>query len=149
MQFYTYQYLLDNQTKFPYTRIIVITVLAVTFIALLIRYFWDKGDVKYKDLAVIVGTMLILTAAIQFNDYTNLKTNTQKSGQEVSLVKDVARRLKIKPQKLSVNSTQTDNGDILVKSPHGYYRIIFNSDNSAYVLEKVSLKSLKVEVKGE
>lgn len=149
MQFYTYQYLLDDQTKFPYTRIIVITILAVAFIALLVRYFWDKGDVKYKDLAVIVGTLLILTVAIQFNDYTNLRTTTQKSGQEVSLVKDVAKRLKVKPQELSVNNTQTDTGDILVKSPHGYYRVIFNDDNSAYALEKVSLKPSKIEVKGE
>ena len=32
MTFYTYQYLLDHQTQFPYLRIVVIVILATTFI---------------------------------------------------------------------------------------------------------------------
>lgn len=76
-----YQYLLDHQTKFPYLRIAIIVILATTFIVLLTCYFSNKGDIKYKDLAVIVGTLLVLTVAIQFNDYTNFKTTSQQSGQ--------------------------------------------------------------------
>src|SRR5699024_190445 len=149
MTFYTYQYLLDHQTQFPYLRIVFIVILATTFIILLSRYFSSKGDIKYKDLAVIVGTLMVLTAAIQFNDYTNFKTTSQQSGQEVSLVKDVAKKLKLQPQKLSVNNLQTRSGDILVRSPKSYYRVIFNNDNSEYVLEKINLRTVDVNVKGD
>ena len=48
MTFYTYQYLLDHQTQFPYLRIVFIVILATTFIILLSRYFSSKGDIKYK-----------------------------------------------------------------------------------------------------
>lgn len=148
MTFYTYQYLLDHQTKFPYLRIAIIVILATTFIVLLTRYFSNKGDIKYKDLAVIVGTLMVLTVAIQFNDYTNFKTTSQQSGQEVSLVKSVAKELQVKPQKLSVNNLQTGSGDVLIRSSKGYYRIIFNNDNSEYALEKIRLKAGDINVKG-
>ncbi|SCC03271.1 DUF3290 family protein [Weissella bombi] len=149
MTFYTYQYLLDHQAQFPYLRLAIIVFLAIMFIGLLVRYFSNKGDIKYKDLAVIVGTLIVLALAIQFNDYTNFQTTSKQSGQQVSLVEDIAKKLDVKPQKLSVNNLQEGNGDILIHSSKGNYRVIFNSDNSEYVLEKIALtkETIKVEDK--
>jgi hypothetical protein len=64
-------------------------------------------------------------------------------------VEDIAKKLAVKPQKLSVNNLQEGNGDILVHSAKGNYRVIFNSDNSEYVLEKINLtkETIKVEDK--
>ncbi|GKS81165.1 hypothetical protein LPAF129_08510 [Ligilactobacillus pabuli] len=149
MQFYTYQYLVENQAKFPYLRVVIITVLALSVLGLSVRYLRNKGEIKYKDLAVIAGTMLILFLALQFNDYTNFKTSVQQSGQQVELVKKIAHSLKVKPERLSVNQAQTGNGDLLIKSPKGYYRVLFSSDNSGYMLEKVELTAGKIEVKGD
>src|SRR5699024_6293977 len=95
MQFYTYQYLVENQAKFPYLRVVIITVLALSVLGLSVRYLRNKGEIKYKDLAVIAGTMLILFLALQFNDYTNFKTSVQQSGQQGELVKKIAHSLKV------------------------------------------------------
>lgn len=149
MTFYTYQYLVDNQVSFPYLRWMIITILVISVVALSVRYFKNKGDIKYKDLAVIAGTLLVLFLALQFNDYSNLRTTSQQGGKQVALVKDVAKKLNIKPQKLSFNNTRAGVDNILVKSPQGYYRVLFNDDNSAYVLEKVDLAVIKVKVKGD
>lgn len=127
----------------------IITILVISVVALSVRYFKNKGDIKYKDLAVIAGTLLVLFLALQFNDYSNLRTTSQQGGKQVALVKDVAKKLNVKPQKLSVNNTQAGVDNILVKSPQGYYHVLFNDDNSAYVLEKVDLAVIKVKVKGD
>lgn len=67
----------------------------------------------------------------------------------MSLVKSVAKELQVKPQKLSVNNLQTGSGDVLIRSSKGYYRIIFNNDNSEYALEKIRLKAGDINVKGD
>lgn len=122
MTFYTYQYLQGSQIKWQYGRIIVLSVLAIIFIGFLIHYLRNRMDMKYKDLTIIVGTLLLLILAVQYDDFSAIQSASQQTGQITQTVKQVAKRLNLRPGVVSINST-TQNANLMVKTPDGYYRV--------------------------
>ena len=122
MTFYTYQYLQGSQSKWQYGRIIVLSVLAIIFIGFLIHYLRNRMDMKYKDLTIIVGTLLLLILAVQYDDFSAIQSASQQTGQITQTVKQVAKRLNLRPGVVSINST-TQNANLIVKTPDGYYRV--------------------------
>lgn len=122
MTFYTYQYLQGSQSKWQYGRIIVLSVLAIIFIGFLIHYLRNRMDMKYKDLTIIVGTLLLLILAVQYDDFSAIQSASQQTGQITQTVKQVAKRLNLRPGVVSINST-TQNANLMVKTPDGYYRV--------------------------
>lgn len=104
-------------------------------------------DIKYKDLSIIVATLLLLVLALQYNDFNSIQSSSKQTGQITQTVKQVANRLHVQPKTISVNSTNV-NANLMVKTPRGYFRVDYNSDGSAFVLEKVELdgaSKIKVE----
>jgi hypothetical protein len=147
MTFYTYDYLHQSQSNWQYGRIAVLSVLAVIFILFLIHYLRNRMDIKYKDLSIIVATLLLLVLALQYNDFSSIQSSSKQTGQITQTVKQVANRLHVQPKTVSVNSTNV-NANLMVKTPRGYFRVDYNSDGSAFVLEKVELdgaSKIKVE----
>ncbi|GAA3187044.1 DUF3290 domain-containing protein [Lentilactobacillus kefiri] len=147
MTFYTYDYLHQSQSNWQYGRIAVLSVLAVIFILFLIHYLRNRMDIKYKDLSIIVATLLLLVLALQYNDFNSIQSSSKQTGQITQTVKQVANRLHVQPKTISVNSTNV-NANLMVKTPRGYFRVDYNSDGSAFVLEKVELdgaSKIKVE----
>lgn len=138
MTFYTYNYLHATQHTWQYARVIVISILVVVFILFMLHYLRNKMDIKYKDLSVIIATLLLLILGMQYDDYSNIKSSSQQTGQMTTLVKEVAKRLEVQTDEVSVNAT-SQNQNLLVKTPKGYYRVDFNTDGSQFVLEKVDL----------
>lgn len=147
MTFYTYDYLHQSQSNWQYGRIAVLSVLAVIFILFLIHYLRNRMDIKYKDLSIIVATLLLLVLALQYNDFNSIQSSSKQTGQITQTVKQVANRLHVQPKTISVNLTNV-NANLMVKTPRGYFRVDYNSDGSAFVLEKVELdgaSKIKVE----
>lgn len=147
MTFYTYDYLKSSQSNWQYARVIALSVLAVIFILFLIYYLRNRLDIKYKDLSIIVATLLLLVLAVQYNDFSAIQSSSKQTGQITQTVRQVAKRLELPPEKVSVNST-TQNANLMVKAPNGFYRVDYNADGTAFVLEKVELDSssrIKVE----
>ncbi|GAA2978175.1 DUF3290 domain-containing protein [Lentilactobacillus parakefiri] len=148
MTFYTYQYLQGSQSKWQYGRIIVLSVLAIIFIGFLIHYLRNRMDMKYKDLTIIVGTLLLLILAVQYDDFSAIQSASQQTGQITQTVKQVAKRLDLRPGVVSINST-TQNANLMVKTPDGYYRVDYNADGTQFVLEKVELAATNhIKVQG-
>ncbi|EHO52362.1 DUF3290 domain-containing protein [Lentilactobacillus kisonensis] len=149
MTFYTYHYLNTSQGNWQYARIIVLSILALIFMIFLIHYLRNRLDVKYKDLSIIVGTLLLLILAMQYDDFSSMQSATKQTGQITTVVKESAARLKISPSRVSINST-SQNANLMIKTPKGFYRIDYNSDGTQFVLEKVALHDPNnVTVKGE
>jgi len=94
-------------------------------------------------MSIITGTLLLLVLGFQINSLVSLRSATEQTGEITSTVKTVAKQLHVKPTQLSVNATNT-NTNLLIKAPQGYYRLDYNADGSAYVLEKVQLHRPKI-----
>ncbi|KRM94240.1 hypothetical protein FC56_GL001192 [Lentilactobacillus senioris DSM 24302 = JCM 17472] len=147
MDFYTYQYLQNNQNNWQYVHIGVIIILVILFIAFGIRYLKNRWDVKYKDLTIIVGVLCLLIVGIQANDYTNLRNSIKQTGQVTQIVQQVATKLKVKPQRVLINATQLNNTtNLLVKTPKGYFRLLFSEDGTQFVLEKIQLSHPEIKI---
>lgn len=105
-------------------------------------------DMKYKDLTIIVGTLLLLILAVQYDDFSAIQSASQQTGQITQTVKQVAKRLDLRPGVVSINST-TQNANLMVKTPDGYYRVDYNADGTQFVLEKVELAATNhIKVQG-
>ncbi|WP_283679544.1 DUF3290 domain-containing protein [Lentilactobacillus sp. Marseille-Q4993] len=147
MTFYTYDYLSNSQDMWQYVRLIVISGLILATIIFFGLYFRNRFEIKYKDLGVIFVTLLLLVLAIQYNDYLNIKSSEQQTGQITQTIKQVARKLETTPKEISVNSTTTGN-NLIAKTPSGYYRIDYNNDGTEFVLEKLKLYKVNVKIQG-
>lgn len=143
MTFYTYSYLTTHHSTWQYVRIGLLIALLIVFIGLFMHYLRNQWNVKYKDLSIITATLLLLVLGLQINSLVSLQSATKQTGQITATVQQVAQQLKVKPAKLSINATTTGS-DLLVKSPKGYYRLDYNSDGSAFVLEKITLENPKI-----
>lgn len=80
MTFYTYNYLHQSQGNWQYARMIILSVLALIFIVFLIHYLRNRLDVKYKDLSIIVGTLLLLILAMQYDDFSAVQSASKQTG---------------------------------------------------------------------
>lgn len=145
MTFYTYGYLTTHHQTWQYLRLGLIIALLVVFIGLFMYYLRHRWNVKYKDLSIITGAILLLVLGFQVNGLMTLHTNSKTTGAITSTVKDVAKQLDVKPQTISVNATTTTT-NLLFKTPKGYYRADYNSDGSAFVLEKLTLHQPKITI---
>lgn len=146
MTFYTYGYLTTRHQTWQYARLILIIVLLALFIWLFVYYLRHRWNVKYKDLSIITGTVILLVLGLQLNGLDN--ASVVQNGAITDTVKTVAKQLKVKPQQVCVNATTTTDG-LLFKTPKGYYRAAYNSDGSAFVLEKLSLYHPQVTIQKE
>ncbi len=145
--FYTYQYLNQSQSFWQYGRIAAITLLVLIFMWFMLHYLRNKMDIKYKDLSIMIGTLLLLILGMQYNDYSNIRSSTKQTGQITAIVTQAAKELHVAKTSVSVNSTTQADG-MLVKTSRGYYRVNFNPAGTAFVLEKVTLldtATIKVE----
>lgn len=145
MTFYTYGYLTAHHNTWQYARIGLLIALLVVFIGLFVHYLRNRWNVKYKDLSIITGVLLLLVLGLQINSLVSLQSATKQSGEISATVQQVAKHLKVAPSSLSINSTSVGD-NLLIKSSKGYYRLDYNADGSAFVLEKVTLESPKVKL---
>ncbi|MCH4124156.1 MAG: DUF3290 domain-containing protein [Levilactobacillus sp.] len=145
MTFYTYGYLTNHHSNWQYLRIALIIALLAVFIGLFITYLRHSWNVKYKDMSIITGTLLLLVLGFQINSLVSLRSATEQTSEITGIVKNVAKQLDVQPSKLAVNATTTNN-NLLIKAPSGYYRLAYNADGSAYVVERVQLQRPKVTI---
>lgn len=145
MTFYTYGYLTTHHNSWQYLRIGLIIALLAVFIGLFVYYLRHRWNVKYKDLSIITGTLVLLVLGFQINGLVSLRSATEQTGEITATVKNVAKQLDVRPNKLAVNATTT-NTNLLIKAPNGYYRLDYNADGSAYVLERVQLHRPQVTI---
>jgi len=143
MTFYTYGYLTTKHQTWQYARLVLIIALLAVFISLFVYYLKHRWNVKYKDLSIITGTIVLLVLGFQINGLVNLHVSSETTGAITTTVQEVAKRLKVAPKDVAVNATATTDG-LLFKTPRGYYRADYNSDGSAFVLEKLNLHQPKV-----
>lgn len=147
MNFYTYQYLVNNQRNNQYIKMGIISVLIVIFGYLLYRYLKNRWAFKYKDLAVIAGTFLLLLLSMQYSDYINLQANNKRNDQITGVFRQASKQLDVQSKQMLISDPlSNNNNDRLLKTPKGYFRLIFNQDSSSFLVQKVTLVRPKIHV---
>ena len=135
MNFYTIDYITQNQNNDQKMLYILMIVAGLAMLFFILLYLRDKMATKYRDLGIIALLFLMLFAGVQYEKF--LQTNSQKSqtSQLIPFIKSIATDKGVSPEKVLVNSTTLQNG-LIVRIDNKDYQLNLNSDNNSYTLTR-------------
>lgn len=145
MRFYSYNYLLDQITKFDWWGAIFTLFLIICLIVTMFRYHQKQKETKYRELAIILGLGIIVVISIKISQYHVTQVNDNHYRQAIHFIEVVAEDLKTDKENIYINTSASIDG-ALVRIGTFYYRVISGDNGQNYLLEKIDLHNPKIEI---
>ena len=149
MKFYSYEYLLNKIDQSNTIIYIIGGILLLIIIVSLFKYYKNRQDSKYRELAIIMVVGIFLLIGIQISDYQSNSISANQYKSSVKFIEGVSEKLNIDKTHIYINSEASIENSFL-KIDDNYYRVISNGKKDDYLLEKIELVEPiveKVEVK--
>ena len=140
MKFYSYEYLLNKIDQSNTITYIIGGCLLLIIIGSLFKYYKNRQDSKYRELAIImvVGIFLLFS----YYQSNSISANQYKSS--VKFIEGVSEKLNIDKTHIYINSEASIENSFL-KIDDNYYRVISSEKKDDYLLEKIELVEPIVE----
>ena len=148
MDFYTFDYIISQQSTDWTMRVISILALLLVCLVFSVLYMRDRMRTRWRDLGVGTLILSLVLVGIQTEQYLDLSDQAAQSKQLVLFVKGVAQDQKISTDEVLVNSTSLKDG-IIVRFKDENYRVHLNEDNNSYTLERTHIIDHNVYVDGK
>ena len=149
MKFYSYEYLLNKIEQSNTITYIIGGILLLIIIVSLFKYYKNRQDSKYRELAIIMVVGIFLLIGIQISDYQSNSISANQYKSSVKFIEGVSEKLNIDKTHIYINSEASIENSFL-KIDDNYYRVISSENKDDYLLEKIELVEPiveKVEVK--
>ena len=149
MKFYSYEYLLNKIDQSNTITYVTGGFLLLIIIVSLFKYYKNRQDSKYRELAIIMILGIFLLIGIQVSDYQSNSISANQYKSSVKFIEGVSEKLNIDKTHIYINSEASIENSFL-KIDDNYYRVISNGKKGDYLLEKIELVEPiveKVEVK--
>lgn len=149
MKFYSYEYLLNKIDQSNTITYIIGGILLLIIIVSLFKYYKNRQDSKYRELAIIMVVGIFLLIGIQISDYQSNSISANQYKSSVKFIEGVSEKLNIDKTHIYINSEASIENSFL-KIDDNYYRVISSGKKDDYLLEKIELVEPiieKVEVK--
>lgn len=149
MKFYSYEYLLNKIDQSNTITYVTGGFLLLVIIVSLFKYYKNRQDSKYRELAIITILGSFLLIGIQVSDYQSNSISANQYKSSVKFIEGVSEKLNIDKTHIYINSEASIENSFL-KIDDNYYRVISNGKKGDYLLEKIELVEPiveKVEVK--
>lgn len=149
MKFYSYEYLLNKIDQSNTITYIIGGILLLIIIVSLFKYYKNRQDSKYRELAIIMVVGIFLLIGIQISDYQSNSISANQYKSSVRFIEGVSEKLNIDKTHIYINSEASIENSFL-KIDDNYYRVISSEKKDDYLLEKIELVEPiveKVEVK--
>ena len=144
MKFYSYEYLLRRNTALNKIHMIIICIIFVVLIFSLVRYYRNKRDTKYREIALISLFCMIFMGLLQVNKAIDLENTSKQSIAVLKSVEHIAKALDVDAKDVYINTTLM-KGEPLISVKGSFYRVLLVND-SDYVLEPVELKGSNISL---
>lgn len=144
MKFYSYEYLLRRNTALNKMHMIIICIIFVVLIFSLVRYYRNKRDTKYREIALIALFCMIFMGLLQVNKAIDLENTSKQSIAVLKSVEHIAKELDVDAKDVYINTTLM-KGEPLISVKGSFYRVLLVND-SDYVLEPVELKGSNISL---
>jgi hypothetical protein len=138
MTFYSYNYLVTQNSTPNFIAIVVTIVLAIALVFTGFRYIKNRADNKYRDLFIIFILGALLFVGINYNNYEKQLDVNTKTNQTLTLMRSVAKAKDVSVKKLYSNSSTPTEG-MLIKDGKKYYRVSFDNNQSSYTLTNANI----------
>ena len=149
MKFYSYEYLLNKIDQSNTITYVIGGFLLLIIIVSLFKYYKNRQDSKYRELAIIMVVGIFLLIGIQISDYQSNSISANQYKSSVKFIEGVSEKLNIDKTHIYINSEASIENSFL-KIDDNYYRVISSENKDDYLLEKIELVEPiveKVEVK--
>ena len=149
MKFYSYEYLLNKIDQSNTITYVIGGFLLLIIIVSLFKYYKNRQDSKYRELAIIMVVGIFLLIGIQISDYQSNSISANQYKSSVKFIEGVSEKLNIDKTHIYINSEASIENSFL-KIDDNYYRVISSGKKDDYLLEKIELVEPiveKVEVK--
>lgn len=141
MEFYTYQYFVNQSGHSHLAKYIIFVSLLALLLLVVLKKFRSRDKMKYRDLIVLVSLAIIFMAGMQVNEYEVGKNDRNNSYQMVNFLDNISENQKKEPKELAVNSKYVKD-EMLIKIDNTYYQINMNADLSSFKLEETYLLNM-------
>ena len=145
MKFYSYEYMLSKVESSNKLQMILGTIFIAILIFSLWKYYKNRQDSKYRELAIIMVVAIMLIVGIEVSQYQTHTVSADQYKQSVKFIEDVSEHLNIEKNKIYINSEAAIDGAI-VKIENKYYRVLNGSGKDQYLLEDINLVNPNVEL---
>ena len=149
LKFYSYEYLLNKIDQSNTITYIIGGILLLIIIVSLFKYYKNRQDSKYRELAIIMVVGIFLLIGIQISDYQSNSISANQYKSSIKFIEGVSEKLNIDKTHIYINSEASIENSF-VKVDNTYYRVISSGKKDDYLLEKIELVEPiveKVEVK--
>ena len=149
MKFYSYEYLLNKIDQNNTITYVIGGFLILIIIVSQFKYYKNRQDSKYRELAIIMVVGIFLLIGIQISDYQSNSISANQYKSSVKFIEEVSEKLNIDKTHIYINSEASIENSFL-KIDDNYYRVISSEKKDDYLLEKIELVEPiveKVEVK--
>lgn len=145
MNFYTLNYL-ENQQEFnQILRYAIIMAILLVLIGVTVLYVKNKLQTKYRDLSIILGLVLLFWIGINVTDYQKGQVSSNQTSQAQIFLNKIAKKHDLKASQVALNSKGLVDGAI-VKIKNKYYRLDLSLDQTSYTLERIQLINEKIKL---
>ena len=145
MVFYSYEFLKSKVQQIDYIQLgltlFVIVILAIA----LYRYFKNKQDTKFRELALIAVIGILILAGSKISDLQSSKNSENQFSGALRFVETIAQDLHVNKEDVYINTEAAKDGAI-VKVGDQFYRALNGSNKDSYLLEKMELYKSDVEL---
>ncbi|MDT2813539.1 DUF3290 domain-containing protein [Vagococcus carniphilus] len=138
MEFYTYQYFVNQSGQSHLMKYIIFVSLLALLLLVVLKKFRSRDKMKYRDLIILVSLAIVFMAGMQVNEYEVGKNDRNNSFQMVNFLDNISENQKKEPKELAVNSKYVKD-EMLIKIDNTYYQINMNADLSSFKLEETYL----------
>ena len=146
MVFYSYEFLKSKVQQIDYIQLgltlFVIVILAIA----LYRYFKNKQDTKFRELALIAVIGILILAGSKISDLQSSKYSENQYSVALRFVETIAQDLHVNKEEIYINTEAATDGAI-VKVGDQFYRGLTGDSPDHYLLEKMELHNPKVTIK--
>ena len=138
MKFYSYDYLQSKLQQNNLLSYIIIAVLIVILCITLIKYYKNRQDTKYRELAIILVLSTLLAGGVSINEYKSNAVSSNQYKSSIHFIEKISNDLNIDKTHIYINSEASIENSF-VKVDNTYYRVISSGKKDEYLLEKIEL----------
>ncbi len=145
MEFYSYNYLKAKLAVIDYVQWAVGAVVIVVLAVALFRYFHNKKDTKYRELALIAFIGILILIGTKVNELQTTQINENKNTATVHLIELISDKLHVDKNSIYINAQAAKDGAI-VKIEDQFYRVIISGQSDQFLLEKMTVEQPDIKI---
>lgn len=135
MNFYSYSELIQQNNNQQKSILIVSGIILLILIIIGVLWFYHKTNLKYRDLFIITLLLLCFFIGFQVNRYQTMQDDISKKSQVTQIMKQVAEDKKTSVKNVWSNTSNVNNG-MLIMVNHDIYNVSITPDGNGFYLAK-------------